>query len=137
MNRHDLILTYPYRQIDESDASQKFVNELFTEDNLITLADLVSENNGPKYVIVYEQNGNVLSFLLFEDMGSYIYLNLVATNRLFDSGLHPGTKLIELLDGIAMKFRCKRIELYSIIDKMQYYERLGYENTGSIDFDGL
>lgn len=76
MNRHDLILTYPYRQIDESDASQKFVNELFTEDNLITLADLVSENNGPKYVIVYEQNGNVLSFLLFEDMGSYITLTL-------------------------------------------------------------
>jgi hypothetical protein len=137
MVRKNFILTPPYREITNADGTKRFTNELFDNNNPLTLQDLVQANHDDQYVIVYEQNGNVLAFLLFEEKNTYVYLNLVATNRLFDSGLQPGTKLVELLDVITKNFGHNRIELYSVQDKIEYYEELGYQNIGEIECDSV
>lgn len=135
MTRKNLILTSPYREITNHDGSKQFTNDLFDDNNPLTLQDLIQENHDDQYVIVYEQNDDILAFLLFEEKNNHVYLNLVATNRLFNSGLRPGTKLVILLDDLAKAFNHNRIELYSVDDKILYYERLGYQKTNDVVYD--
>lgn len=127
MTRKNFILTLSYREITSADGIKQFENELFPEGNV--LARLIQENKDQRHVFVYEQNNEILAFLMFDDNDLYFYIEFVATNRLFQSNLSPSTKLILLLEEIGKGLRYDRIELYSLVGKIQYYQMLGFEDT--------
>lgn len=129
MARKKFILTTPFREIQTSDATKLFDNEL-SRANGIDLAFLVEMNRGNQYVFVYEEVGKILAFLTFIDKGSHFHLDLVETNRLYPSTLKPGGKLIILLEMLSIRFNYQKITLNSVQGKISYYERLGYIQTG-------
>lgn len=83
MTRKNFTLTSPYREITSADETKQFTNELFSQVNI--LADLATMNIGYRHVFVYEQNNEILAFLMFDDHNTYFYIEFVAVNRLIPS----------------------------------------------------
>ncbi len=127
MFRRNFILEPPYREIHFEDKSKQFKNELFPQKDV--LADLVTMNTGNVHVFVYDQDGEILAFLMFYDYKTYFHIEFVATNRLFPSQ-SAGTKLIKLLEGIGKELNYSHIQLDSLEQKIPYYKALGYVDTG-------
>ena len=127
MTRKNFTLTSPYREITSADETKQFTNELFPQGNV--LADLATMNIGHRHVFVYEQNNEILAFLIFDDHNTYFHIEFVAVNRLIPSGLSAGTKLILLLEELGRNLKYDNIELYSLEQKISYYEALGFDDT--------
>lgn len=127
MTRKNFILTLPYREITSADGIKQFENELFPEGNV--LADVVTMNTNNRHVFVYEQNNEILAFLMFDDNDSYFHNEFVATNRLIQSGLKPSTKLINFLEDLGKSLNYDSVELWSLDQQIPYYQNLGFNDT--------
>jgi len=127
--RKKFILNLPFRQIRKSDCGKPFANDLSTI-NKVTLCDLVPENRKNNYVFVYDVNGDVLAFLAFHDTGTHFHLDLAETNRMFETDLKPGRKLVLLVEEISAHLGYDKITLYSVENKISLYKCLGYRKTG-------
>jgi len=127
--RKQFILNPPYREINLLDAGKEFVNELSLV-NGIDLEYLVKQNAGNRYVFVYEFNDQILGFIAFVDNGDHIYLDLVEVNRFYPESSGVGYMLIKLLESLAQNEDYSRITLYSTMDRIDYYQNLGYKITG-------
>ena len=128
MVRHDFKLVSPYREILHSDATKPFENELFPDGHV--LADLIAHNTGNSYVIVYDDNDDILSFMWFYDHGSYFYIEFIATNRKFNSKFRSSSRLIDLLVGIGKELKYKKIELLALEDSISFYRKHGFDFVG-------
>lgn len=125
----------PFRYIKKSDTRQDFNNELY-ELNQVTLQTLYADNGGKTHVLVYDLNGRVLGFIVFQDVGTHFHLDLAEANRIPESnGINPGTKLIQYVDYVSKLYDYKKITLLALPDLVPYYERLGYKKTGRILYD--
>lgn len=127
MTRKQFDLTYPYRELIDSDAAKQFKNELFPNGDV--LADLIILNVGNTHVFVYEQNREILAFLMFDDNETCFHIEFVATNRIFQSKLRPSTKLIHLLENLGKSLKYDKIELWSLNIQIPYYQNLGFSDT--------
>jgi hypothetical protein len=67
-----------------------------------------------------------LAFVIIWDHDTHFELELVEANILHKTLLHPGTLLVNLVDDISRQFNYQRIVLYSVQDRISYYEKLGY-----------
>jgi len=76
LTRKNITLEPPFRFIDSTDAAKTFVNEL-TPINNVNLANILSENTGCRYVIVYEFNEEILAFVVLWDHGAHFEMELV------------------------------------------------------------
>lgn len=128
MSRRNFTFPSPkVREIASTDATKQFHNELFPQGDV--LVRLVRENVGNAYVVVYDQGGEILSAMLFDDHGTYFNVELLLANRLFNPQ-NAGTKLILLLEDLGKELHYDHIELWSLANKVDYYLSLGYTNTG-------
>ncbi len=117
-----------YREITGADAIKSFTNELFPDGNV--LSDLIPMNVDNGYVFVYDENNEILAFMLFYDNDSYFYVEFLATNRNFRSGLRPSTRLITLLGELGKHLKYERIELWALEDQIPLYRDLGFHEIG-------
>lgn len=131
MSRKQFVLNLPFREINQSDADQPFVNEL-QPINHIDLSHLTDRNVGNRHVFVYDLDGKVLAFITFLDRNDHFHLDLVEVNRLHQESrvVKPGFMLITLVENLSKQFGHSRITLHSIQDRLPYYRNLGYEVTG-------
>lgn len=134
MPRKKFVLNLPFRQIRKSDSNKRFENEFF-EFNHITMTDLVSANKKNQYVFVYDNDSEILAFLVFKDTGTHFHLVLVETNRMFKTDLKPARQLIILIENLSKHFDYHKITLYSVVEKIPLYHKLGYEKTGQTVLD--
>ena len=129
LSRKQFVLNPPFREINSSDASKEFANELYPINN-IDLAYLVEQNIKNRYVFVYDFNDRVLGFIVFIDMDDHFYLDLVEVNQLYPESSGVGYMLIKLLENLAKRENYSRITLFSTENRIAYYQNLGYEITG-------
>jgi hypothetical protein len=73
-NGKNITLEPPFRFIDSTDAEKTFVNELAPINN-VNLANILSENTGCRYVIVYEFNEEILAFVVSPPYPSLILVS--------------------------------------------------------------
>ncbi len=128
--------TLPIREIQKSDAEQRFINELLPINN-IDLAHLVENNIGKRYVMVYDLDGKVMAFLTFIDSDNHFHLDLVETNQIHPESdqLNPGIALIITLEGMSRTFGFDRITLHSIPERISLYQSLDYTITGESEYN--
>jgi hypothetical protein len=72
--RKNITLEPPFRFIDSSDAAKTFANELIPI-NKVNLANILPENAGCRYVIVYEFNEEILAFIVLWTMAHILRWN--------------------------------------------------------------
>jgi len=130
-SRKKFKLTLPIREIQESDASQEFVNEL-TPINDIDLEFLVPYNVDDRYIFVYDLDDRVMAFLTFYDKVDHYHLDLVETNRMHPESdkLNPGIALILTLEGLSRNANFDIITLHSTPDNIGLYQSRGYVVNG-------
>lgn len=123
-----MTLEPPFRFIDSSDATKTFVNEL-TPINKVNLANILQENAGCRYVIVYEFNEEILAFIVLWDHGSHFEIELVEANRAFQTNIKGGAALLLLIRNLSKKLNYDKIVLYSVQNRISYYQNHNYELT--------
>jgi len=94
----------PFRYISKKDKDKPFKNELFSI-NEVDLPFLLTENKKATHVIIYDYQSDVLAFIAFQDEGMFFHIDLVESNRIFNSGIKPGTKLIKFVESLSSFFQ--------------------------------
>ena len=120
IKKHGLELPVIFSEIESHDEVAKKLN---------VLSDLVPMNAVNRHVFVHDQDGDIMAFLMFDDNDTFFHIEFVAVNRLVQSQT-SGTKLILLLEELGKTLNYTSIELYSLEQKIQYYESLGFTDTG-------
>ena len=128
MTRKNITLEPPFRFIDSTDAAKTFVNEL-TPINNVNLANILSENTGCRYVIVYEFNEEILAFVVLWDHGAHFEMELVEANRAFQTDIKGGAALLLLTEDLSKRLNYDKIVLYSVQNRISYYQNHKYELT--------
>ncbi len=133
LQRKNLQLESPFREIRQEDDEQVFTNEIQSQNN-IDLSYLVGKNISSRYVIVYVYEGKILGFLTFIDKGTHFHLDLVENNRKHQETVthKPGYQLIKKLEEISLTFGYPKITLYSTDSRLPYYQDThNYTVTGA------
>ena len=131
----------PIRYIDEKDIEKPFQNRLYKK-NKINLPELLKLNRNNRHCLVFEDDdGKILAFLVVDDKGDHLYLNLVEKNELFLDECkrrNAPTKLIDRAEDIARSRSHTKIEMQSMSHPklVAYYKNLGYEKTGGTELSG-
>lgn len=120
MSRKNITLEPPFRFINSSDSEKTFANEL-TPINSINLSNIVSENSGSRYVIVYESNEGILAFIILWDHGTHFEVELVEANRACRTNIKAGAALLSLVEKLSKKLNYGKIVLYSVQNRISYY----------------
>lgn len=128
MARKNITLEPPFRFIDSSDTAKVFVNEL-SQINNVNLVNILTENAGRRYVIVYEFNGEILAFIVLWDHDTHFEIELVEANRVFQSDIKGGAALLSLTEDLSKRLDYDKIVLYSIQNRVSYYRNHDYELT--------
>ena len=125
-------LNEPYRELKPEDAKKPFLNEFF-ENAGISLAVLVEERCGEKYVWVYDFGGKILAVLSFVDTGFCFYMDVLAKNKMYydiSEDLKPGFSLVRLLEDLSPKFGYRIIRMASVASRVEYWTAQGYRIIG-------
>ncbi|MGI0072275.1 MAG: hypothetical protein ACREA3_00475 [Nitrosotalea sp.] len=128
LTRKNITLEPPFRFIDSSDAAKTFVNEL-SPINKVNLVNILPENVGCRYVIMYEFNEEILAFIILWDHGTHFEMELVEANRAFQTDIKGGAALLLLTEGLSKRLNYDKIVLYSVQNRIYYYQNHNYELT--------
>ncbi len=131
LTRKNITLEPPFRFIDSTDATKTFVNEL-SSINKVNLANILPENTGCRYVIVYEFNEEILAFIVLWDHGTHFEIELVEANRASQTEIKGGSALLSLTEDLSKRLDYDMIMLYSVQNRISYYQNRGYEQTDEI-----
>jgi hypothetical protein len=136
MTRKNITLEPPFRFIASSDATRTFVNEL-TPINNVNLANIWPENTGCRYVIVCEFNEEILAFIILWDHDTHFEIELVEANRAVQTDIKGGAALMLLTEDLSRRLNYDHIVLYSVQNRISYYQNHGYELTDETVEDSL
>ena len=115
------------RAVRENDIERKSVETNVKSINAVTFGDLLYRTKATDaQVYLYVHNDVVLGWIIFQKIGDKLFIDVLATDKNHE-GKGIGTALIRWAETWARSCRCDMIELWSIENKISWYNRLDFD----------